>query len=963
MRKRVTRLCLILIVILGSSVVRGEDLCVPSQYPSIQSAIDDAENGDVVIVDPNTYYENINFSGKAITVRSADPNNPNIVSVTIIDGSLPADPNYASVVTFNSGEGNDSVLEGFTITGGTGSWIPVSWEFQGLLWNRCGGGVVCYNMSQPTISKNVFIGNMAGQGGGVYIYGAPVNPDDPSNPPVHISPIIIGNVFEDNSAIVEHGFTPPDSSYPQDDHGDGGAIVAFQGCDPIVTDNLMQNNHADYYGGAIHFRQWSNGLIENNHIISNDSALGAGVHITYMSEPTVRDNLIQANIAGNFGGGGVYVYYLSNPLIERNFITENESSNGAGIGIFHSSNPTIRNNLIINNVEGAGIRVKGGSTPTIIGNTIAGNEGSAAYGGGIECITDSAPVIENNIIVSDASYGIYASVVPPVVKYNNVWDHSAGNYCPLIGEQTGINGNISADPQFAGVQDYHLQLSSACINAGDPNYLPEPGETDYYGEQRLLGQCVDIGANEAWPVWNITSGSRYDNIQQAINDANDGDVVVLARGRYTGQGNRDIDFGGKPVTLRSTDPEDFDIVAATIIDSQGATGNAHRGFYFHSGEDANSVVSGLTITGGGGAYQGGGINCIFNSSPTITNCIITNNLTIDHGGGIHCGYGSSPTITNCIISSNSFNTYGYGGGIYCRRGSSPTITNCIITNNSAIGNSPPGHGHHGGGICCWGDSEDTPSNPIITNCIISGNSAEHRGGGLYAYWSSPIAVNCTIVGNTAYEGGGIGSFREANPTAVNCIVRDNTAVFGNQLALINTLRLWPWEEITEMTISYSNIEGGLGDVCVDDNMVINWGQGNIDAEPNFVDPGYWDDAGTSTDPNDDFFVVGNYHLLPVSPCIDAGDNASVPLVSIVDIDDEPRIFNDTVDMGADEFVTNPADFNIDGIVGFNDLVVLAVEWLDSGAELQSDLVDDDFVDLADYTTFAEQWLHLAAWYE
>ncbi|MHC5060635.1 MAG: right-handed parallel beta-helix repeat-containing protein [Planctomycetota bacterium] len=477
-----------------------------------------------------------------------------------------------------------------------------------------------------------------------------------------------------------------------------------------------------------------------------------------------------------------------------------------------------------------------------------------------------------------------------------------------------------------------------------------------------LDSTQNDDTDETWPVWNITSGSKYDNIQQAINDANDGDAVVLACGLYTGQGNRDIDFQGKPITLRSSDPGDPEIVASTIIDSEGSLQEPHRGFYFHSGEDANSVVSGLTITGGNGAYQGGGINCIFNSSPTITNCVITNNLTKDHGGGIYCGYESSPTITNCIISSNSFNPYGYGGGIYCRRGSSPVITNCIITNNSAIGNSPPGHGRHGGGICCWGDSEDTPSNPIIANCIISGNSAEHRGGGVYAYWSSPTIVNCTIIGNRAYEGGGIGSFREANPTAINCIVRDNTAIFGDQLALINTLRLWSWQEITEMTISYSNIEGGPSDACVDNNMVLNWELGNIDAEPNFVDPGCWDDAGTSTDPNDDFFVVGNYHLLPDSPGVDAGDNASVPTVSIADIDDEARIFNNAVDMGADEMATNPADFNIDGIVGFADIIVLAAEWLDSGQELQSDLVDDGFIDLADYAMFAEQWLHQAKWY-
>ncbi|MHC4423158.1 MAG: choice-of-anchor Q domain-containing protein, partial [Planctomycetota bacterium] len=109
--------------------------------------------------------------------------------------------------------------------------------------------------------------------------------------------------------------------------------------------------------------------------------------------------------------------------------------------------------------------------------------------------------------------------------------------------------------------------------------------------------------------------------------------------------------------------------------------------------------------------------------------------------------------------------------------------------------------------------------------------------------------------------------------------------------------------------------------------------------------------------------TGNYHLLPTSGCIDLGDNSSVPSVSITDIDGEQRIFNDTIDMGADEVVTNPADFNIDGIVDYLELDVLVNEWLTSGSQLQSDLSDDDFIDLVDYAMLAEQWLWTAGWYE
>ncbi len=947
----------VVIVFCCAQVLRAEILYVPSQYGTIQSAIDNSVDGDTIIVLPATspYHENIDFKGKAVTVRSIDPNNPDIVATTTIDGSTPSDPNFGSVVLFRSGENNNSILAGFTITGGTGSWLPVAWSLHQVYWNRCGGGILCYNMSEPTIEKNVFINNLAGQGGGIYVYGDPVNPDNPSNPPVHVKPIIADNTFINNTAVIEHGFIPPDTNYPVYDDGDGGAIVGFQGVDATITGNLVMGNHAQYYGGGIHLRQWSNGLVAENEIADNNAALGAGIHITYTSCPIVKDNYISGNVAGGLGGGGIYVYYLSNPLIERNTITQNESSNGAGIGVFATSNPTIRNNMIINNINGAGIRIKGASVPVITGNTIAGNTASPTYGGGVDCITDSAPVIVNNIIASNGnSYGIYASTIPPIIRYNNVWANGAGNYNSVISDQTDVNGNISADPRFvdADINDFHLAYSSPCINAGDPNFAPATDETDFEGDPRILNQYADIGADEVLPVYNLTSGGQYQTIQQAIDDANEYDVIVLMAGTYTGPGNRDIDFKGKAVTVQSSDPDNRATVAATIINCQGSTPDAHRAFLFQSGEDANSVLSGLTITGAGGTLYGA-IYC-YASSPTIKNCIITHNSMKDHGSGIYCGYGSNAIITNCIISFNTFTTVGYGGGIYCYT-SSPIITNCIITNNSAVG-----HGRHGGGICCWGADQSSGSNALVANCIVAGNSAGHRGGGLYAYWSSPTFVNCTVIGNKALEGGGIGSFRESNPAVINCIVRDNIAPDGNQLALINTLRVWGISIPTWMTVSFSDIEGGQADAQIDASCTLNWGAGNIDIDPNFVNPGYWD-INEPGDPNDDFFVTGNYHLLPISGCIDLGDNASVPLESTRDIDAEQRIFNDTVDIGADESVTNPFDLDSDGRVDYYELNILADEWLLAG--LQTDFNSDGIVDFVDFAQFARQWLWKAAWLE
>ena len=949
----------VLILCAGMCVWANADvISVPGEYLTIQAALDASGANDTIVVSPDTYTENIVFPPHAVTLTSTDPNNPSIVATTIIDGSNPVDPNYGSTVTFNAGQGNETVLEGFTVTGGTGTWLAIAWRFHEVYWNRCGGGIVCYNLSQPTIRKNRITNNLAGEGGGLYVYGNPVDPNSPTDPPVHIQPVIDDNLFENNNAITDHGYDPPDTIYTLENHGDGGAIVCFQGVDPQFTNNLVKNNHADWYGGGVHLRQWSDGLIEDNLIQNNDSRLGAGIHITYTSDPTVRKNQIIGNVAGGLGGGGVYVYYFSNPIIEQNLVTKNESPNAAGIGIYYDSFAIIRNNIITANVKGQGIFITGDSNSHILSNTIVANEGS-----GIKIFSDIPINIENNIIASNGLYGIESLTETPNTRYNNIWGNITDNYDPSIGDQTGINGNINKDPLFEIQQDYHLSKSSPCINAGDPNYPATPDLKDYDGQIRVMGEFIDIGADEIYPVWNSDKSIGYLTIQQAIDDANSFDIIILTMARHKGDGNRDIDFNGKAVTVQGTDPSDPDVIERTIIDCEGSLDTPHRGFNFHSGENNDSVIKGITITGGEGVHGAGAIRCVYSSSPTISHCIIQNNKGKDFGGGIYCGYNSSPIISNCLITENSFNPYGYGAGIFCYNNSSPTIINCIITNNTVLGNAPLGHGRHGGGICCFGISETTGSNPVVANCIIAGNTAEHRGGGVYAYWSNPIFVNCTIVGNRAYEGGGAGSFREAHPKLYNCIVRDNIAEIGNQIALISTIRLWPWEEITEMTVSNSNIEGWAldDDIWVDPNMILHVGGGNIDVDPNFVDAGHWDNAGTPADPNDDIYTLGNYHLMPTSSCVNVGANAFVPSISTNDIDDEQRIFNANVDMGADEVYFSPADFNTDGWVDIVDLGTIATEWLSDEMPLQTDLTEDNFIDFYDLAEFSANWLWTGKW--
>jgi len=260
----------------------------------------------------------------------------------------------------------------------------------------------------------------------------------------------------------------------------------------------------------------------------------------------------------------------------------------------------------------------------------------------------------------------------------------------------------------------------------------------------------------------------FNNIQAAINDSNDGDVIIVSRGIYRGRGNRDINFNGLAITVRSVDPNDPNIVAAIIIDCNGTETEPHRGFYFGSGEDANSILDGLTVTNGftsgdwpGG--RGGGIACYNQSSPSIRNCIITNNKTTVGGGGIYC-YESSPTLTNCTISNNLAN---FGGGIYNSSGSGPVLTGCTFRANTAKGNYGDG-----------GAMANQLSAPTLANCTFTGNAAfGYGGGGVANKISSPLLTDCTFIANQATNGGGMRNY-ESSPTLLGCIFRANSADEG-----------------------------------------------------------------------------------------------------------------------------------------------------------------------------------------
>ncbi|MCK4751861.1 MAG: hypothetical protein KAS75_00340, partial [Planctomycetes bacterium] len=228
---------------------------------------------------------------------------------------------------------------------------------------------------------------------------------------------------------------------------------------------------------------------------------GGGIYC-YLSSPTIMDNVIVGNDIpmGNSGpvGYGAGISCLeSNATITNNIFRGNSAFAGGGIMTW-SSNDLIINNLIYDNLAhyGGGVCLLGNSQ--LINNTLVDNE---AINGGANIYGSGRPVVTNNIICSGkAGGGIYwDGGYQNTITFNDVWGNTGGNYTGLS-NQTGINGNISADPRLVETQepvrDYHLLDDSPCVNAGANSAIPASVKTDFDGKSRIIDGCIDMGAYE-----------------------------------------------------------------------------------------------------------------------------------------------------------------------------------------------------------------------------------------------------------------------------------------------------------------------------------------------------------------------------------------------------------------------------------------------------------------------------------
>ena len=271
-----------------------------------------------------------------------------------------------------------------------------------------------------------------------------------------------------------------------------------------------------------------------------------------------------------------------------------------------------------------------------------------------------------------------------------------------------------------------------------------------------------IAGAVVWHVYHDGSGDAP-TIQGAIDLTSAGDTVLVHDGTYTGAGNKDLDFGGTDMVVRSENGAE-----ATVIDCE----YEGRGFWLHSAETASSVIEGLTIRNGL-TTAGGGVLCEFASLSIIDCSIVDNSAGTDWesiGGGILFYQSEGARVERCLISGN---TALGGGGIACDLLTSLVVSSSIVSGNRA---------DFGGGIYSTGVLE-------INECLISGNLAEsaHQGdgGGIFLIGDTGDLrlERCTVSGNRASgRGGGIcADGIDLGGDLVSTIVWGNDGATGDQI--------------------------------------------------------------------------------------------------------------------------------------------------------------------------------------
>ena len=661
----------------------------------------------------------------------------------------------------------------------------------------------------------------------------------------------------------------------------GGGIFCGRSTLKITNATISFNNAEGCYGGGIYY-EYANSILSNVNIHENSASYGGGI-CSYKSTSSLTNIIIDQN--SGYRGGGIYSEKDSLLSLSNVTISNNSATFGGGI-YCNESSPDLCNISLRGNYAGNGGALYLYSCSPYLSNvTITDNAGK--YCGGITC--DNATVLfdDENLCSVFLNYGgkvndLYFNYNCPVTNVvvdtftvlqpndyfvypldSFIFDINHGRIEPVdhdlyvnpdgSDDNSGLTAN---DPlqtiAFALVKIHSDESTTQTIHCAEGLYSSsETGEKfplNCKNFVSIIGENEDVtvldGEDAMAPLFCLSDSSVVVANMTIMNGHN-----MFGGGIYCSNSTMNIDgvifmnnyadaLGGGVLCWNSK----------TNMNNVTFDGNICQ--YGRGGGIACDNYSDVSVINGlicnNTSKYGGGLSCYEDSRMVCTNLTVENNTATGEGGGLYCCDDSQLICSGLTITNNTSNSG--GGGIDFRASSTSELTDVVISRN---------FGYHGGGIECSSDSYID-----LKNVLIHRNRANQRCNGIYCAFASMNLVNVTISKNndSIVDVGGI-YLCQADANVVNCILWND----WHDILLQDTL--------SNATVIYSDIEGG-------------WtGEGNIDADPLFINPN-----------------ENNFQLSSSSPCINAGIPDTTGLhIPNVDLNGDPRIYDDIIDMGCYEW--------------------------------------------------------------
>ena len=818
---------------------------VPDEYGTIQDAINVAGDGDEVVVAAGTYPEAIDFQGKAITVVA--PEGP---ERTTIDASGLG----VSAVKCVNGETRSSVLDGFTITGG----------------NAIRGGGLMIIASSPEVRNCRFVQNAATDlGGALYC--------------IDSQPVVRSCEFISNTS-----------------QNRGGAVYDIRSA-PIIEDCMFVENFSYNVGGAIYSGDGSPSIDECNFLHNAAENIGGAIYCD-LSDAVISNSLFEANEASN--GSAIRIQYC-NPTLA--WLTFKNQTRGHVVYSFHGD-PVIGSCAFIQNPGGYAFYGVD-SNPTMANCSIIGNLRTVGNNGGLLKMANSI-----------AWFNEFPS---PGLSMDA--ESAQISYCNIEGGWTGA-GNIDLDPLFFDWPngDIRLRSASPSIDSGDDAAVK--GIFDINGNDRLIdhpcvktASVVDMGAVEVQVDAGCGDGmcasdvescldchcdcgiccgngncdtfedcnvckndcpcpeSRdwyvpgdFPSIQEAITASRGGDSILVGPGTY----REAIDFEGKALRIQGTAG-----ASETTIDADGLDAWAVN---CSDVAEAGALFRGFTVTRGRGGMR------VFDASPEIRDCAFVENVREGSGAGLLTA-NSSAAISNCVFEHNSEIGFATTRGSGLQASGDVRVEQCLFRGNRA---------DFGGGLSLYGSSEardcvfiDNAGGAVYMDgvsilhdsLIIGSSGSGFRSGSILVDGDAVTISSCRIRDNglraVLVDGG--------SALIVNCLVHDNVAGIleetdsafqvHNSTIVFNRgygIKMSGTLNVVSNCIVHENVDNVFGNAAYAYSNIGGSALGEhiIDADPVFLDPS-----------------TGDFRLASDSPSVDAGNNAGIPEMTVLDLGGDPRI--------------------------------------------------------------------------